>query len=142
MSQIKNFLNDKRPLNGLSRKSQNFSSVIFFLCFFVVCLVCVLSSLQVFIPPSIAYLLCSQSLNIDTHSYQPSSLLTRHLPLPPPLFLALVLAFTGGSQGTVCGCPHRTVVEHKPIVSPNLIIPALTADTLVSSSLSFTPYSL
>lgn len=140
MSQIKNFLNDKRPLNGLCRKSQNFSFVIFFVFFCRVSCLCLILSAGVH--PSIHCISSLFSIVEYRHSQLPT-LFAAHPPSPPPpLFLSLVLAFTGGSQGTVCGCPHRTVVEHKPIVSPNLIIPALTADTLVSSSLSFTPYSL
>lgn len=54
----------------------------------------------------------------------------------PSFSLPLVLAFAGDSQGAACGCPHRTIVEHKPIVSPNLIIPAFTADAHVSYSVS------
>lgn len=55
------------------------------------------------------------------------STVTATKPLSLPLSLT---AFTGGSQDAVCGCPLLTVVEPKPIVSPNWIIPAFTADPL------------
>lgn len=81
------------------------------------------------------------------HPQLPNLFLDPPHPHPPsPSFsLPLVLAFTGDSQSAACSCPHRTIVEHKPIVSPNLIIPAVTADAHVSYSgslCSVRPYAI
>ncbi len=106
-------------------------------------------SLLVFVPPPITVphslfsIIEYRQSQLPNLFSAPSLLcLSPSLRLFVSLSLSLPLAFTGGSQGAVCGCPHHTVVKHKPIVSPNWIIPAFTADPLPSRSLSLSPSSL
>lgn len=95
---------------------------------FTSCVCLTVLSLLVFVPPLITFPLPLFTIT----EYRQSQLPKLFPPLAPCLCLSLSFppAFTGGSQGAVCGCPQQTVVRHKPIVSPYWIIPAFTADRL------------